>query len=90
MTIRYSQSNFENQLRELVQNLKELDFERENYIRNYNIIKKNWSGNEFNKADVHFMKMKNILDTVITDLTNQKNSLERRNQEFIRANGGRA
>lgn len=90
MTIRYSQSNFENQLRELVQNLKELDFERENYIRNYNIIKKNWSGNEFNKADVHFIKMKNILDTVITDLTNQKNSLEKRNQEFIKANGGRA
>lgn len=89
MEIRYNQRNFEEQLRELNQNLKELNYERDIYQKNFNIVKKNWSGDEYNKAEVEFIRMGNTLDKAIRDLTNQKKSLEERNSEFIRVNGGR-
>lgn len=89
MEIRYNQRNFEEQLRDLNQNLKELNYERDIYQKNFNIVKKNWSGDEYNKAEVEFIRMGNTLDKAIRDLTNQKRSLEERNSEFIRVNGGR-
>ena len=90
MEIRYNQRNFEEQLRDLNQNLKELNYERDIYQKNFDIVKKNWSGDEYNKAEVEFIRMGNTLDKAIRDLTNQKKSLEERNSEFIRVNGGKA
>lgn len=90
MTIRYTERNFEEQLRDLNQNLGELNNEREAYQKYFDIVKKNWSGTEYtNKAEPKLLAIDTTLDRIINDLTSQKRYLEEKNQGFIRENSRR-
>ena len=78
----YNQAKFDEQIRRIDQNIKKLESEREEFHRNYDIVKRNWSGDEFNKADVKLMEIDKTLNMAIEDQKKQRNYLEGKNQDF--------
>ena len=78
----YNQSNFNDQIRRTDQTIKKLENEKEEFQRNYDIVKRNWSGDEFNKADAKLMEIDKTLDKVIEDQKQQRNYLQEKNDNF--------
>ena len=78
----YNQQRFNEQIRNIDQNIKKLESEREEFQRNYEIVKRNWSGNEFNKANEKLIEIEKTLNKAIEDQTKQRNFLENKNEDF--------
>ena len=78
----YNQAKFDEQLRRIEQNIKKLESEKEAYEQNYEIVRKNWSGSEFEKANPKLVEIGKTLDKALEDQRKQKEYLERKNQDF--------
>lgn len=84
----YSQAKFEELLRRINQNLQKLNEEKATYAENFDVVRKNWSGTEYEKAEPKLIEMGNTIDKAIEDLTTQKKYLEQQNQDFASQNVG--
>ncbi|MBR3661164.1 MAG: hypothetical protein IKN63_04645 [Bacilli bacterium] len=78
----YNQSNFVNQISRLDQNMEKISQELETFIENFNVIKSNWSGSEYQKAEPKLMQIRTTLQTALDDCRTQRNFLESKNQDF--------
>ncbi len=78
----YNQAKFNEQIRRIDANIKKLESEKETYQQNYEVIKRNWSGDEFNKAEPKLEQIRQTLDKAIEDQKRQRNFLENKNQDF--------
>ncbi len=78
----YNQSNFNDLISRLNANIKKIEGELETFERNYQIIRANWSGTEFEKANVKLLEIKSTLERALNDQRTQKNYLEQKNINF--------
>lgn len=78
----YNQANFEDQISKIDQNIKKLESELESFNRNFEIVKRNWSGDEYSKAEPKLLEIRKTLETAISDLRTQRNFLDNKNQDF--------
>lgn len=78
----YNQAKFEDQIRRLDQNIRKLESELETFNQNYDVVKRNWSGDEFNKAEPKLLEIRKTLETALNDARTQKNYLEGKNADF--------
>lgn len=78
----YNQSNFDNLISRLNQNIRKIESELEQFEQNYQIIKANWSGTEFEKANQKLLEIKKTLETALNDSKTQKKFLESKNTDF--------
>ena len=78
----YNQTRFEEQIRRLDQNIRELESELESFNQNYEVVKKNWMGSEFEKAEPKLLEIKKTLETALNDSKTQRNYLDKKNQDF--------
>lgn len=78
----YNQAKFEDLLGRINQNLKKLNEEKETYNQNFDTVRKNWSGTEYEKAEPKLTEIGKAIDKAIEDLTTQKRYLEGQNQDF--------
>ena len=78
----YNQAKFEDLLGRINQNLKKLNEEKETYNQNFEKVKSNWSGTEYEKAEPKLLEIGKAIDKAIEDLTTQKRYLEGQNQDF--------
>ena len=46
------------------------------------IVKRNWSGDEYSKAEPKLLEIRKTLETAISDLRTQRNFLDNKNQDF--------
>lgn len=78
----YNQAKFEEQIRRIDQNIKKMESELEEFNQNFDVIKRNWSGDEFNKAEPKLLEIKKTLETALNDSRTQRNYLDTKNQDF--------
>lgn len=78
----YNQSNFENQIASLQQNIAELEGELEVFNTNFETIKANWSGTEFEKAKEKLMEIGKTLEDAINNNKQQLKFLNEKNSRF--------
>ena len=84
----YNQAKFEDLLSRINQNLEKLNEEKETYNQNFDAVRKNWSGTEYEKAEPKLTEIGTTIDKAIEDLTTQKKYLEGQNQDFASQNVG--
>lgn len=78
----YSQAKFDELLLRINQNISKIESELEQFEENFQIIKANWSGTEYEKAEVKLLEIKKTLETALSDCKTQKNFLESKNNDF--------
>ncbi len=78
----YNQAKFNDQIRRIDNNIHELEGELEEFNKNFDMIRKNWAGTEYNKAEEKLMHIKKTLETALADQRKQRNYLEQKNQDF--------
>lgn len=78
----YNQSNFNELISRLDANIKKIEGEIETFNQNFDVIKANWSGDEFDKAEPKLMEIKTTLEKALNDQKSQKNYLETKNSDF--------
>lgn len=84
----YSEARFDELIARLDQNIRKIEGELEAFEQNYQVIKANWSGSEFEKADQKLLEIKKTLETALTDNKTQKTFLESKNADFARQTSG--
>lgn len=84
----YNQAKLEEVTNELQGQIKKLTEELETFNQNYEVVKANWSGSEFEKADVKLKEIKSTLETAIADNKQQLVYLKQKNADFAEANSG--
>ena len=84
----YDQAKMAETTNNLENNLKKLREELETFNTNYEVVRANWSGDEFNKANDKLLEIKKTLETAIADNEQQLVYLKQKNDEFARANSG--
>lgn len=84
----YSQAGLEDVTNRLDSNLKKLRGELETFNENYDIVKANWSGSEYEKADAKLLEIRKTLETAIADNTQQLVYLNQKNADFAKVNSG--
>lgn len=84
----YSQAGLEDVTNRLDSNLKKLRGELETFNENYDIVKANWSGSEYEKADAKLLEIRKTLETAIADNTQQLAYLNQKNADFAEVNSG--
>ena len=72
----------------LENNVAKLREELETFNTNYDVVKANWSGSEFNKADEKLLEIKKTLETAISDNEQQIKYLKQKNADFAETNSG--
>ena len=82
----YNQAKMAETINNLENNLKKLREELDTFNTNYEVVRTNWSGDDFDKADEKLKKIKETLETAIADNERQKEYLAGQNDEFARAN----
>ena len=78
----YNQAKFNEQIRRIDNNIHELEGELEEFNKNFELVKRNWSGTEYNKGEEKLMFIKKTLETALADQRKQRNYLEQKNQDF--------
>ena len=78
----YNQARFNELNSRLDANIRKIEGELENFERNFQIVKANWSGTEFDKAEPKLLEIKTTLERALADQRAQKTYLERKNQDF--------
>lgn len=84
----YSQAKFDDLLNTINSNTAKLESELETFNREYEVIKRNWSGSEFDKADLKFQEMKSTIERALSDSRQQKTFLEEKNTSFANTRAG--
>lgn len=78
----YNQAKFTENVNQLESVIKKLEGHLESFNQFYEVIRRNWSGTEFNKADVKLGEVRKTLETALEDNRKQKRYLEQKNNEF--------
>lgn len=78
----WSEAKLTNMISLLDRVIAKLEGEREQFGKLRDIVRRNWSGNEFNKADQKFEEIDKTLDVAITDQKKQRNYLIEKNNNF--------
>ena len=86
--LNYNEEKLTETTNNLDNNIRKLREELDTFNTNYEVVRANWSGSEFNKANEKLLEIKKTLETAIADNEQQKEYLERKNDEFARANSG--
>ncbi len=81
----YNENKLSETTDNLDNNIRKLREELETFNTNYEVVRANWSGDEFDKADEKLKKIKETLETAIADNERQKEYLEGKNDEFASA-----
>ena len=84
----YDQARFDELIRRIDECIRKLGEEKENFERNYEIVKRNWSGTEFNGANEKLLEIEKTLDNARADQIKQRNYLEQKNAKFARPASG--
>ena len=84
----YSEARFDELINRLDQNIRKIEGELETFEQNYQVVKANWSGSEFEKADQKLLEIKKTLETALSDNRTQKAFLERKNSDFASQTSG--
>ena len=84
----HNQAKFSNTILELRGCITKLENELASFNHNYNVIKRNWSGTEFDKATLKLEEIKNTLEKAITDNNNQIKYYENQNDDFASIHTG--
>lgn len=84
----YNQAKLEEVTNELEGQIKKLNEELETFNQNYEVVKANWSGSEFEKADEKLKEIKSTIETAIADNKQQLVYLKQKNADFAEANSG--
>lgn len=76
----------ESKLRQMIERLNQiiikLEEKLETFNKNFDIIRRNWSGDEYNKAEQRLLAVKKSLETVLDDERRQKLYLTEKNNSF--------
>ena len=78
----WSEAKLEQTTQRLSQNLKKLEEERECFRKEFEVIKKNWFGDEFNKAEPKLLEIEKTLNRAIEDNQKQMQYLSEKNSNF--------
>ena len=84
----YNQARMTENINNLENNVAKLREELETFNTNYDVVKANWSGSEFNKADEKLLEIKKTLETAISDNEQQLVYLKQKNADFAEVNSG--
>ena len=84
----YNQARMTENINNLENNLKKLREELETFNTNQDVVKANWSGSEFNKANEKLLEIKKTLETAISDNEQQIKYLKQKNADFAEVNSG--
>ncbi len=84
----YNQARMTENINNLENNVAKLREELETFNTNYDVVKANWSGSEFNKADEKLLEIKKTLETAISDNEQQIKYLKQKNADFAETNSG--
>ena len=66
----------------LQQNIQKIEEHIEAFDKNYEVIRRNWSGDEFNKADPKLLEIRKTLQTAKDDNEKQLRYLSEKNSNF--------
>ena len=78
----WSEAKLTNMISLLDRVIAKLEGEVDTFEKNYEIIRRNWAGDEFNKADVKLLEIRKTLITAINDQKQQRNYLIEKNNNF--------
>jgi len=84
----YDQAKFDELIRRLDENISKLESEKESFEREYEKVKKNWSGTEFNSANENLLEMEKTLNNSIEAQKKQRNYLYQKNFKFSKQTSG--
>ena len=84
----YNQARMAETTNNLENNLKKLREELDTFNTNYEVVRANWSGDEFDKADEKLKKIKETLETAIADNERQLRYLKQKNADFAEVRAG--
>ena len=84
----YSQAGLEEVTNRLDANLRKLRGELETFNQNFDVIKANWSGSEYEKAEAKLLEIRKTLETAIADNNRQLAYLSQKNADFAEVNSG--
>ena len=62
--------------------ITKLESKLEDFDKNYEVVKRNWSGTEFQKADVKLLEIRKTLQRAIDDNKQQRQFLMEKNNNF--------
>ena len=78
----WSEAKLTNMISLLDRVIAKLEEELETFEKNYEVIRRNWSGDEFNKAEVKLLEIRKTLEKAINDQRQQRNYLQEKNNNF--------
>ena len=84
----YDQAKFDELIRRIDENIRKLESQKESFEREYEIVKKNWSGTEFNTANEKLLEIEKTLNKSLEDQKRQRNYLSQKNSKFARPASG--
>lgn len=84
----YNENKLSETTDNLDNNIRKLREELETFNTNYEVVRANWSGSEFNKANEKLLEIKKTLETAIADNEQQLVYLKQKNADFAEVNSG--
>lgn len=84
----YNSAKFDELDSRLDANIAKIKQELDEFDRNFELVKKNWSGTEFEKAKPKLLLIKKTIQRALDDQIAQKKYLERKNQDFASRKSG--
>jgi len=78
----WSEAKLSNMISLLDRVIAKLEGELETFEKNFEVVRRNWSGDEYNKAEVKLLEIRKTLEKAISDQRQQKNYLVEKNNNF--------
>lgn len=78
----YNEERFTDLINRLDSNIRKIESELNTFNENYEKIKSNWSGTEFEKVNTKLLEIKETLEVALEDNRKQKQYLEQKNNDF--------
>ena len=86
--LNYNENKLSETTDNLDNNIRKLREELETFNTNYEVVRANWSGDEFNKASEKLLEIKKTLETAIADNEQQLRYLKQKNADFAEVRAG--
>ena len=80
--LEYNQRNFEDLLNRINNNIKNLEEEQGMFQSAFDVVRRNWSGSEYNKAEVKLLQIEKTLKEVLEGQRKQRDYLSGQNDAF--------
>ena len=78
----WSEAKLNNMISLVDRVIAKLESELETFERNFDVIRRNWQGDEYNKAEVKLLEIRKTLETAISDQKQQRQYLVEKNNNF--------